>query len=125
MRGREGPVISRSSRPTRVVGEVLRRERASWTEEEDFPTPPLPDKTMMIFLTEANRRETGVSTASVIAICQAGASCLLIRCLSCLQLIADLINVRVVVDDREDERDESAKEVDTKSGGRGFKGVPR
>ncbi len=40
MRGREGPVRSRSRSPTRVVGDVARSERASWTAEEDLPTPP-------------------------------------------------------------------------------------
>jgi hypothetical protein len=67
MRGNEGPVRSRSRRPTRAVGDVLRRERASWTEEDDLPTPPLPDRTIRTFFTEDRRRDTGVSMASVIA----------------------------------------------------------
>lgn len=41
MRGRDGPVRSRSRRPTRVVGEVLRSESASWTVDELLPTPPV------------------------------------------------------------------------------------
>lgn len=40
MRGSDGPVRSRSSRPTRVVGDMASSERASCTEEEDLPTPP-------------------------------------------------------------------------------------
>jgi hypothetical protein len=34
-------VRSRSSRPTRVLGDWLSRDRASWTEEDDLPTPPV------------------------------------------------------------------------------------
>ena len=64
MRGNDGPVMSRSRSPTRISGLVLRRDRASWTEEDDFPTPPLPDRTMIMFLTEASRRDTGVSSGS-------------------------------------------------------------
>lgn len=40
MRGSEGPVRSRSRRPTRFEGSSSSRESASWTEEDDLPTPP-------------------------------------------------------------------------------------
>jgi hypothetical protein len=86
MRGREGPVRSRSRSPTRVVGEVLSRDSASWTVEELLPTPPakrvqpvvsghschfkvdipFPEMTMMMFLTLAKRRETGVSILAML-----------------------------------------------------------
>jgi hypothetical protein len=59
-------VRSRSRSPTRAVGEVLSRERASWTDEDDLPTPPFPDRTIRMFFTEDKRRDTGVSICSAI-----------------------------------------------------------
>ena len=81
MRGKEGPVRSRSKRPTLVSGERASSDSASWTEDDDLPTPPdyvssrpplhrltgpFPDKTMMMFFTDASRRDTGVSSTSPI-----------------------------------------------------------
>ena len=42
-RGMEGPVRSISSIPTEEP--VRDRESASWVVMEDFPTPPLPERT--------------------------------------------------------------------------------
>jgi hypothetical protein len=69
-----------------VVGEVLSSDSANWTVEELLPTPPtervqhrisirwchfkvdipFPEMTMMIFLTLASRRETGVSILAMV-----------------------------------------------------------
>lgn len=45
MRGRDGPVRSTSSKPTFADGSFARRESASWTLTDDFPTPPFPEST--------------------------------------------------------------------------------
>lgn len=42
-RGIEGPVRSISSIPTEWP--ARERDRASWVVTEDFPTPPLPERT--------------------------------------------------------------------------------
>jgi hypothetical protein len=45
-RGMEGPVRSMSRIPTEWP--ERERERASWVVMEDFPTPPLPDRTLLL-----------------------------------------------------------------------------
>lgn len=86
MRGSEGPVMSRSIRPTRFVGDCAKRDKASCTEDEDLPTPPtgrsvcqqeqvvyelhlpFPERTMIIFFTVDSLRDTGVSIISAISV---------------------------------------------------------
>jgi hypothetical protein len=43
------------------LGDDEYRERASCAATEDFPTPPLPEQTMIMCLMRFNRLETGVS----------------------------------------------------------------
>lgn len=44
-----------------MVGDDAWRLNASCVETDDFPTPPFPEQTMMMCLTDCSRRETGVS----------------------------------------------------------------
>jgi len=45
MRGKDGPVKSTSSSPILREGSDARRDKASCTDTDDLPTPPLPDRT--------------------------------------------------------------------------------
>jgi len=66
MRGMDGPVRSMSNKPTLAFLDRFRSDRASWTETDDFPTPPLPDRTSMICLTCFSRRLRAGSLAMVL-----------------------------------------------------------
>lgn len=67
-RGIEGPVRSMSRMPTDLPCRV--RARASWRVTEDFPTPPLPDNTYTIVvsncITNVNSRDSGVVGCSAV-----------------------------------------------------------
>jgi hypothetical protein len=65
IRGIEGPVRSTSRMPTRGDEEDACKDSASWAETDDLPTPPLPERTMMMCLTVLSLRDTGVSCALV------------------------------------------------------------
>ncbi len=64
-----------SSTATRAVAEEAYNDQANWTLTEDFPTPPFPDKTIMIFLTSVSlcemsgfmQRSTSFATTTFMA----------------------------------------------------------